>query len=466
MKSIKKRLIANFVCIILISVIILELLLIYLVKQYYYANAEEVLSNQIRLSSDFYTRYFSNTPLSDNILDNVDVFWKQTSAEVQIIDTSGQMIMDSIGFMPEGRMETSDIKKALSGSKGVWIGNVPYDSVKVMAVSYPLISERRIVGAIRFVTSLREVHKEIQIAVMAFVIIGIIVAIISIIVSMFLANSIAEPLKEVTYAAHKMASGDFEVRSQKVFDDEVGQLSDTLNYMADEIVKKDNLKNEFLSSVSHELRTPLTSIKGWAMTLNSGQQPIDEKLLGEGLKIIENESDRLTSMVEELLDFSRLASRKMTLKKKISEITIVIEYIKNHMTPLAARNNIDFIVEYPDNLPLVEIDEDRIKQVFINVLDNAFKFTQQGGQVIFKAEYDNGYIDISISDNGCGISPDDLPRVKEKFFKGKNSKSKNGIGLSICNEIINLHKGSLKIQSELEKGTTVFIKLPVKDQKS
>src|SRR5699024_1871534 len=157
-------------------------------------------------------------------------------------------------------------------------------------------------------------------------------------------------------------------------DDEIGKLSDTLNYMAEEIVKKESLKNEFISSISHELRTPLTAIKGWVATLNSGELN-DEELLKTGLSIIEKESNRLTLMVEELLDFSRLASNKMTLNLKKKDISKVIEYVKSHMTPLADRNKINLHVEYEENLPNIYIDENRMKQVFINILDNAFKFT-------------------------------------------------------------------------------------------
>src|SRR5690606_31743206 len=133
--------------------------------------------------------------------------------------------------------------------------------------------------------------------------VGFLVVLISGIVSLFLAETIIRPLQEVTKVAEKMADGQLKVRSRKRFDDEIGKLSDTLNFMAEELIKKEQLKNDFISSISHELRTPLTSIKGWAITLNSGE--VDRNLLKDGLNIIEKESDRLSDLVEELLDFSR-----------------------------------------------------------------------------------------------------------------------------------------------------------------
>lgn len=460
MQSIKKRLVGNFMLVILITVLILETLLINAVTRYYYANVEEILTNQIKVSSEFYSRYFSNESLQDILIDNVDVFWKQTSAQVQILDLSGNVLMDSLGVIPKNTLDTADYKKALKGEQGRWIGKVSYDSSPVMAVSYPLKSDDKIIGIIRFVTSLSVVNNTIKKVSLILIGIGIIVIFISGTVSLLLSQSIIEPLKELTETALKMASGNLRVRNKKKYDDEIGKLSDTLNYMAEEILKKDQLKNEFISSVSHELRTPLTSIKGWAITLNS--ENLDDKaLIKDGLTIIEKESDRLTYMVEELLDFSKFVSGKVTLKKEKTNFISTIEYIKIQLSPRAVRDTINFNVEYDQNLPLIDLDENRIKQVLINLLDNAFKFTPEYGTVTFSTKIINSNLVMCIEDTGSGISKDELPKVKEKFYKGKSSKSKNGIGLSICDEIINLHNGQFIIESELNKGTKVSVILPI-----
>jgi len=460
MKGIKKRVFKSFMLVIIISILILEILLINFVQKYYYNNVEEILTNQIKISSDFYSRYFSNGSLEDNVVDNLDIFWKQTPAQVQIVDLSGKVLMDSIGAIPKKAIGTNDFTKAVQGYKGTWVGKVEYSNSKVMAVTYPLKSDDKIVGVLRFVTSLEEVNKGIVNVSLIFILIGLVVILISGTVSVFIADTIINPIKDVTAIAEKMASGNLMVRSHKKFDDEIGKLSDTLNFMAEEILKKDQLKNEFISSVSHELRTPLTSIKGWAITLNTEQMD-DKEILGDGLSIIEKESERLTKMVEELLDFSKFVSGKVTLNKENVEMAELIKYIDKYMRPRAARDKIEFIVEYEENLPSVLIDINRINQVLINVLDNAFKFTSQDGKVIFRTVKDKKYLTMIVEDNGCGISIEELPKVKEKFYKGKSSKSQNGIGLSICDEIMRLHDGRFEIESEIEKGTTVFIKIPL-----
>lgn len=460
MRSIKKKLLVNFVFIIMITVVILEILLTVTVRQNYYNNLEEMMTNQIKTSSEVYSKYFSDSTLQDNVLNNVDTFWKQTSAEVQIVDLNGSVIMDSIGANQGNINYMSDFKNALNGKKGKWIGKVNYDTAKIMAVSYPLRNENKIVGVLRFVTSLREVNKDIRKTAYAFALIGAVVIVICGFVSIVMANFIVEPLDEITKTAEIMAGGNFNVRSTKKYNNEFDKLSDTMNYMAGEILKREQLKNEFMSSVSHELRTPLTSIKGWAVTLNDGEFK-DYELLEDGLTIIEKESDRLTEMVEELLDFSKFVSGKMVLKKEKVDVTALVSHLQKEIMPRALRENINFNVQSEADLPTIISDENRLKQLFINIIDNAFNFTQSGGNVNFDVTYKKPYMIFCVKDSGCGIPPEELPRVKEKFYKGKTSKSKNGIGLSICDEIVKLMNGSLNIKSKVGCGTEVIIELPV-----
>ncbi|NMA58357.1 ATP-binding protein [Clostridium cochlearium] len=466
MKSIKLRLLKNFMLIIVISILAFEVFLISFTKRYYYGNLEEMLTNQVKLSSDFYSRYFSNTTLEENIMDNVDVFWKQTNAQVQIINTQGRILLDSIGVSTDEPIKTTDFKNALDGDKGIWIGDVSYDKHRVMSVAYPIIVDNKIIGVLRYISSLKEIDKAIIKMSSFFFSIGLIVIFVVGILSIFLSDTIIKPIKKLTKVAEKMAGGDLEVRNEKEFDDEIGKLSDTLNYMAEEILKKDKLKNEFISSISHEIRTPLTSIKGWAITLNTDDLE-DKELIRDGLNIIEEESERLSKMVEELLDFSKLISGKVTIKKEKSDLNKVIFYIEKYLRLRAKRENIDFVVEKNYDLPILYIDEDRMKQVFINILDNAFKFLKEEGEkkVLLSTKIEDENVIVLIEDNGYGISKEDLPKIKEKFYKGQNSKSQNGIGLSICDEIIKMHGGTLDIESEVNKGTKVYIKLPYSDER-
>jgi len=457
MKGIRGRLTANFMIVIVISVVVLELLLIYTVQQNYYGSLRGSLKSQIKISADMYSKYYSDTSLEDNILYNVDAFWNQSNAEVQIIDREGKIVMDSLGTIPEEEEPAEDIRQALNDRTGEWVGEL--SGQKVMAVAHPLKSNGQIVGALRLIASTNLIDQDIRNTAKIFIAIGFFVVLIVGLLSIFLANTILVPLKEVTVGAESMAAGNYKIKCRKKRNDEIGKLADTLNYMADEITKKEKLKNEFISSVSHELRTPLTSIMGWAITLQS-EKFQQKEMLNDGLGIIAKESERLTYMVEELLDFSKFISGRIKLEYGTVSLANLMEHIRKQLTPRAARDNIRFSVDYPDNLPEILTDANRLKQVFINVLDNAFNFTDGEGFVRFQAEVLEKELQFTIADSGCGIAAEELPMVKEKFYKGKSSHSKNGIGLSICEEIVTLMSGRLTIASELNVGTTVVITIP------
>ncbi|WP_346899923.1 HAMP domain-containing sensor histidine kinase [Clostridium sp. UBA7503] len=315
----------------------------------------------------------------------------------------------------------------------------------------------------RFSASTKDIDKSIREILFIIILLGILVISISSTISLFISNSIMKPLKLVSVGAEKMAKGNFKESIPNYSKDEIGSLADTLNYMSEEILKNERLKNEFISSVSHELRTPLTSIKGWAIVLESSDLE-DKEEVREGLKIIESEVERLTYLVEELLDFSKLISGKITLRKEMISIGEFTQDILRQLEPKLLSRGIEVIFEELQVKP-IEVDKNRMKQVLINILDNAIKFSPNDSKIIVKLVEDEKYLTISIKDYGYGISKDELPHVKEKFYKGRNINASNGIGLSICEEIITQHGGLLKIDSELQKGTEVIIMLPRGDMR-
>ena len=457
MRTIKSRLVKSFSIVIFITILVLDILLITFVRKY--DNMNDLLKNQLQVTTNFYKKYFNLYSLEENIYDSLDSFWEQTDAQIQIYDNTGSMLMDSIGVV-EDNVKYIDVQKSLQGEKNNrWIGNVSYYDYKVMALSTPIESDGKVIGVMRLVVSLEAVDKGISNIIVFFLIISITVLIFSILVSTILAKNIVVPIKKLTIVAEEMAGGDLGVRSDTNSRDEIGKLAKTLDYMAEEIQKREQLKNEFISSISHELRTPLTAIKGWVITLDDSQT--DKDTLKMGLNIIEKETDRLVNMVEELLDFSRLSSGKMTLNKKEVSIKAISDYIDVYMSARARRENKRLNINLDSENKKIYVDIDRIKQVLINLLDNAFKFTEAEGTISISFTAVEGSLKIVVQDDGSGITKEDLPRVKEKFYKGKNAKSKNGIGLSICDEIVKLHNGEIFIESEEGKRTLVTVILPV-----
>lgn len=463
--SIKNKIMYSFVFLTSITAIILVIFSIYATKFYYYSTMEGVLNNEIRYSTNLYSSYMADYELDEVIAEDKNQFYRQTDCQVQILDNNQVVVFDSIASPNLGeKIETSDVVSAINGQSGRYTGRVSYSDSNIISVSVPLESRGKQVGVLRYISSLKEVDRAIRVKSVSFALFGFLVILFSILLSKILTKSIIKPINSLAKTAEKMAKGDMEVRAKENDTDEIGRLGMTLNLLTDNINKKEQLKNEFISSVSHELRTPLTSIKGWAQTLK--YDPSDLETTTMGIDIIDSECDRLTNMVEELLDFSRFTSGRISIVKRKQNLIELAEHIKNQLLPKVRSKGIDLILNYESPELIATFDEDRIKQVFINILDNAIKFTPEKGTIIINIEKTEKFAEVSIIDTGIGISFEEIELVTGKFYKGSNSNSHVGLGLSICEEILKLHKGELMIKSKLDEGTTVSFTLPLGDDEN
>ena len=247
---------------------------------------------------------------------------------------------------------------------------------------------------------------------------------------------------------------------------EIGDLCDAISDMAKDLQTAEQMKNDFISRVSHELRTPLTAIKGWAETMQLSERgKLDRRTFDKGMNVIIKESGRLTSIVEELLDFGRIQSGRMVLMCEKIDILAEFDETVYMLKERAVEEGIHLLYDDPEAIyPPVYGDRNRLKQVFINVLDNALKYTPKGGVVAAQVIYSKDepdVIKIIVTDTGCGISAEDLPKVKEKFYKANQTVRGSGIGLAVADEIMNLHHGSLDIESGEGVGTTVTLTFPI-----
>ena len=177
-----------------------------------------------------------------------------------------------------------------------------------------------------------------------------------------------------------------------------------------------------------------------------------------------NETERLSQMVEELLDFSRMQNGHFTLQSATMDILAELGDAVLIYSDKAKRENIKIIYDEPDMLPFVFGDKNRIRQVFINIIDNAIKYSSAGDTVTVTAKSKGDKIIITVADTGCGIKESDLPKVKTKFFKANHTRRGSGIGLAVADEIITMHKGTLEVRSKENVGTTVIITLPAESR--
>ena len=230
-------------------------------------------------------------------------------AQVQIIDPKGNILADTQNSEQQNVRASKDVVSALTGVTGYHSKLV--NGEKLLSVTQPFLIDEKVYGAIRITTSMEQIDIIFKKNMTILLSIGLFVILLATLISFFLANTITKPISTITQAAKQMASGNFSTRVSKKKNDELGNLADTLNYMADEIERHERLKSEFIASISHELRTPLTSVKGWAITLHS---MTEDQFYKDGLDIISNESDRLSLLLGDLLDLSSLTTGKVDYK--------------------------------------------------------------------------------------------------------------------------------------------------------
>lgn len=458
--SIRSRIIINFGAIVIATVVVLEMLFVAFVQNYYYGGVNQILKDRVDLSAEFLNRYFTYSSVEEKarFLFENNISSYDNKFLVQILNKDKVVIMDSNGLSEFSVLDTEDINNALNNKTVVYESYNEATGERMLSASRPLLKYNKIDGVIRYTVSMQRVDKEVKNYIFGGIMLGTTVVVFFMLMAIIISKSIVNPIMKLNVVAKSMAEGNFEQKAEKVYDDEIGQLTETMNYMAEEIIKTDKIKKDFISSISHELRTPLTSIKGWSETLMMEEAVPQNEALVMGLGIISGEADRLKDMVEELLDFSRLESNKMKVVKRLINPKHVLEQVYRQLQPRAVNLTLSFHKMGRDTM--IMGDENRLRQVFINLLANAIKFTPAGGSIRIEAQGEDEQIVIRFIDTGIGISQEDLPNITQKFYKGSQTMAGSGLGLSIVDEILKLHDAVFYIDSKLSEGTSVTVIIP------
>ncbi|HJG95957.1 MAG TPA: HAMP domain-containing histidine kinase [Romboutsia timonensis] len=469
-EGLRKKVIKNYFIIIIITVTLFEGLFIFYVQNYYYDSVRQSLKSQVEYTNSVYNNSINNIENTtfdekiSNILEKQRVVGGLKYA-IQVINKDKYIIIDQYGIKKHEKIEAEDVDKALKSIKDVKDLSPITHKIKstnehVMSISVPIKINNVIEGAIRYSVSLNEIDATIFKLALGLIIAGIFILIIAISLSLRFAETIIQPLIELKEFANELAHGNFSIKLKdtSISDDEIGDLAKTFVYMASEIDKSEKLKEEFISSISHELRTPLTSIKGWSETL--GYEGITRDELDLGLGIIQDETERLIKLVEELLDFSRLASDRIKLKIDTVNIKSLAIGVMNQLKVKSSEKDIRLNVAFEnENIDLIQGDKDRLRQVLINLIQNSIKFTDEGGFINIIVSQDEEYTIIKVVDNGAGIEKENLEKVLDKFFQEDYNESGSGLGLAISNEIVKLHGGKMTLNSKKGVGTSITVKI-------
>ncbi len=462
-KGLRRRWLLNTVGVVCTLGLVCVLVVTAAFAVYYYSSMESDMRYRARTTTEFFADYLNQNynEYYQSCITYAQTFEERNTIELQFINTRGRLVASSYGVWAGQSPTTPDIADAInSKSMCSFIGRSPQTGERIMAVSSPMIYVNgEVIGVLRYVTSTAVM--DLQILIIAAIALAalLIVAGVVLISSNYYIRSILVPLTQIIEKAKMITNGSYGIQIQTQYDDEVGELAQTINEMSMQINRNEKTQSEFISSLSHELRTPLTAITGWSETLLSSDE-LDEGTR-RGVKIILGEGKRLTELVLELLDFTRIQDGRMTLNMETTDIRSEFE---DTVFMYGSRLSQDGIqLEYLDSetdIPEISCDPKRLRQVFLNILDNAAKHGGEGKKIQASMSYEEDFVIVRIRDFGPGIPEDELSLVKKKFYKGSSKARGSGIGLSVCDEIVQMHGGMLTLENAAGGGTLVTVELP------
>ncbi|TYA13625.1 HAMP domain-containing histidine kinase [Paenibacillus faecis] len=464
-KGIGRQIVMQYFIVVFVTLFMVEVIFSLAIRVYYYDTIYNHMSTHSTWASDFFQKFVRLSSERDPayFTEMLRTF-ELDNTELMILNRKGEVKASSNMFQADKAIQTSDVMQAAAGNMGKWVGRQTSTGEMVMAVSTPLQVRGENRYIVRFVTSLEAVNANLMKLTLFSAAVCLAVLALVTLFSIGLANSIVKPINNIRAVSAQMAKGKFDVRIKGDYRYELGELAATLNYMAQEIVRSNELKDDFISSISHELRTPLTGIKGWSETLTLGGFDPEETKIGMG--IIAKETDRLIGLVEEMLDFSKLQRNEMKLVIGQVNLKELLQETMLNVWAKAEQKGIQIKLEDRTTQPVtVTGDGNRLKQVFLNLVDNAIKFSDENSWIhLVISRTEPGYVLVEVVDTGIGISEEHLNKVKDRFFQVNHQGGGTGLGLAITQQLVDLHHGTMDLHSELGVGTTVSVKLPLSEE--
>ena len=381
--------------------------------------------------------------------------------------TTGRYLAGSAPEPAGGISITPNISKALLGE----VGDASSVTADYMDAAIPITrgGQPYIVYILDSRETARNLNTEMFSLIMEALALGLI---ISILLSFLLAKTMVTPLQRLTDGIEQVAQGDFSRKVEVTSNDEIGQLTESFNIMAQqleaniaELEKAEQQRKDFVANVSHELRTPLTNIKSYAETLADGVGDLPPEMEKKFLGVILNESDRMTHILQDLLTLSRFDSGRDELRLTAFPFAQAVDDTYQAILMDAQNHSHTVELRLPDDLPEVRADRERIMQVMMNIVSNAIKYTPDGGRIVLSAGREGGRVWMEVDDNGIGIPESDRGRIFERFYRVDKARSRQsggtGLGLSIAQEIMHRHEGALRLVDKDGPGLTIRMELPI-----
>ena len=388
----------------------------------------------------------------------------QLDTRIRILDTKGVVLVDS-RQQDQGEDLAADplIAQVLSGQYATRTESSGQEPA--MGLALPVLIDGKLVGAVYLSQSLRDMEAVIRDLRQRWLLATLVALLFSGLVGLLLSGAISRPLRQLTAAAGAVARGRLDQQVPVRSRDEMGRLSQAFNEMTGQLRAARQVQVDFVANVSHELRTPLTAVKGLVETLRDGAVD-DPQVRDRFLETVEGETDRLILLVNDLLILSRADSEALNLQCEPTDLGSLAQAVVRRLAPQAEARQVALLVKANAGAPLALADADRIEQVLVNLLDNAIKYSRPGGMVTIGVKDGlDGMARVRVSDQGIGISTEDLPRIGERFYRADKARSRteggSGLGLAIAQALVEAHGGRLWLESKEGRGTVVTFTLPV-----
>lgn len=350
----------------------------------------------------------------------------------------------------------------LNGDELIMIREHERFNQQILAIVLPLFQNEKLVAALFLYRPISSVYEPFQPITTILVVATIVLILLLIFMAKKITSYVVKPLVHMMDVTKQFGDGDLSKRIDIKQEDELGQLADSFNLMAEKLEMEENKRKQFLANVSHELRTPISYMKNFSEAFEEGV--IDEE---QYVKTVKKEADRLGRLVHDLLDLAQLEGESYPMNETILPFAQFIDDLIDRYKIEAKKKNITIIKELDDEV-IVFGDEDRLTQVFNNIMENSLKYTSVDGKIIVKLAKDKHFTELSIEDNGEGIPAEDIPKLTDRFYRVDKSRARKeggtGLGLAIVQQIVKNHRGTLSIKSTVGKGTKVTIKLPLYEE--
>ncbi|WP_426354799.1 sensor histidine kinase [Exiguobacterium sp. R-39] len=434
------------------SAVLFVLLTFYLYDRFYLQTQEDLLLNR----GEKLINIYESEGLSGAFYDGMTYTNELTESKVFFIDF--------LKKNPTGLrfLTNADIEQLRNGETIVSSRTHPIEGTDILMTGFPIIENNRLVGTLILYLELGQISEPFRpLRLMIFFMIGLIVLNL-VIFGRQIIDTIIRPLIDMKRASTVYAQGDFAYRIPIQSDDEIGELAETLNKMAESLGEVDEQRKEFLANVSHELRTPLSYIRGYTEMMQD--KALDEKTRDQYYQIIERETERLQRLVNDLLDLAQLERDSYPMTKQPLVFSQVLEDVVYRMEPIAKAKGVSIVTDF-DPSQIVLGDNDRLEQVIGNLLDNALRYTPASRHIYLSTKTEGDHTVCTIRDEGEGIPPEHLERLTKRFYRVDKSRTRKdggtGLGLAITKHIIDRHDGTISFESALGQGTTVLITLPL-----